>query len=78
MDHVDVPGTDATVFMSDVASLGTASFYYGAQDKLVAAQLGLAVGGTPPPSSPRLAEITFVQDKFDSPCVKILSCTTKD
>ena len=54
-------GTDATVFTSSVASLGTASRYYGAQDKLVAAQLGLARSGTAPPLSPRLAEITLVQ-----------------
>jgi hypothetical protein len=31
------------------------------------AQLALAAGGAPPAVSPRLAQVTFVQDMFDSP-----------
>ena len=60
-------GTDAYFFASAVASLGTSSMFYGPQDKLVVAQLGLRAGGTAPPLSSRLAQITVVQDCFDSP-----------
>ena len=60
-----IDGADYTLFVSAVASLGTSSLYYGPQDKMVAAQLPLA--GAPPRNSPRLAQITFVQDSFDSP-----------
>jgi hypothetical protein len=60
-------GADATFFASAVATLGTASLYYGQQDKMVAAQLALAPGGVPPAASPRLAQVSLVQDAFDSP-----------
>ena len=62
-----VDGTDAYLFASPVATLGTSSVYYGPQDKMVTAQLALAAGGAPPAASPRLAQVTFVQDMFDAP-----------
>lgn len=62
-----VDGADAYLFTSPAATLGVSSIYYGQQDKMVNAQLALATGGTPPTASPRLAQITFVQDSFDAP-----------
>jgi hypothetical protein len=60
-------GCDAYVFTARAASLGVSSHYYGPQDKMVVAQLALAPGGAPPAASPRLAQVTLVQDSFDAP-----------
>jgi hypothetical protein len=68
-------GADATYFASAVATLGTASLYYGPQDKMVAAQLAVQPGGVPPAASPRLAQVTLVQDAFDAPYGRV---ETKD
>lgn len=60
-------GCDAYVFTARAASLGVSSLYYVPQDKMVVAQLALAPGGAPPAASPRLAQVTLVQDSFDAP-----------
>ena len=60
-------GSDAFLFTSPVASLGVSSVYYGPQDKMVAAQLAVSPLGTSPRLSRRLAQVTLVQDAFDSP-----------
>ena len=62
-----VDGADAYLYTSPAAALGVSSVYYGPQDKMVTAQLGLAGAGAPPAASPRLAQVTFVQDSFDAP-----------
>ena len=62
-----VNGTDAYFYSSAAATLGVSSLFYGAQDKMVTAQLALSPGGAPPAASPRHAQVTFVQDAFDSP-----------
>jgi len=55
-------GADATLFIGAAAALGTASLYYGPQDKAVAAAL-------PSPGAPaaRMVQVTLVQDAFDAP-----------
>lgn len=57
-------GSDWTVFAGPTASLGTASRFYGAQDRMAVATLrGPGGGGVPV----RLPQITLVADRWDSP-----------
>ena len=69
-----VNGTDRYTFIYDTLfALGSASGAYGPQDKLIVGSLGRSGGGRlPSPGIPytggvRLAQFTFVLDRFDSP-----------
>jgi hypothetical protein len=58
-------GSDFYMFTSAAASLGSSSLYYNNQDKQAVAQL--AASGPLPAASPRLAQVTLVQDSWDNP-----------